>query len=119
MKIRIDPLDKLFSQYIRMRAIERVHGCERCGAGKVDFKELQCAHFHGRSRKAVRWDEDNGVGLCFGCHQYLDSHAMEKVEWFKTHLGEEVFDLLNARLRGKPDKVALMLYYKEKLRNEV
>lgn len=127
MKIRIDKLDVLFSKYIRMRAITRAGGCERCLSPRIDivkdngdtysaWKQLQCAHFHGRSRKSVRWDEDNCAGLCFGCHQYLDSHAMEKVEWFKNYLGEEAFDLLNARLTGKPDKAGLMLYYKEKLK---
>lgn len=109
MKIRIDPLDKLFSRYIRLR--DKV--CQRCG-GKVQH----CAHFHGRSSKSVRWDEDNACGLCYGCHQYLDSHPVEKVEFFKSRLGEK-YDLLNARLRQihpKPDKTLLYLYFTVKIK---
>ena len=110
MKIRIDPLDKVFSSYIRTR--DKV--CKRCGG-----KAQHCAHFHGRARRSVRWDEDNACGLCFGCHQYLDSHAMEKVEFFKQLLGEERFDLLNSRMRNtwpKPDKILLMIYYQERIK---
>ena len=114
MKVRIDPLDKLFSYYIRLRAMQRVGGCERCLAKKENYKSLDCAHFDGRSRKSVRWDSDNAVGLCSGCHFYLDGHPLEKVDWFKHHLGEQ-FELLQSRMRityPKPDKALLTLYYK-------
>ena len=53
----------------------------------------------------------------FGCHQYLDSHPLEKVEFFKARLGDK-FDLLNARARTPAkylDIQALILYYKSKL----
>jgi len=117
MKIRIDPLDTLFSEFIRKRAMKRTGGCERCLTPKTDYKQLQCAHFHGRSKKSVRWDEDNAVGLCCGCHLYLDSHPLDKVEWFKSLLGEERFDLLNSRMRNmeKPDKKLLTIYFNNKL----
>ena len=108
MKIKISPLDKLFSIYIRSRD----QSCQRCGG-----KNQHCAHFHGRSSKSVRWDEENCCALCFGCHQYLDSHPLEKVEFFKARLGDK-FDLLNARARTPAkylDIQALMLYYKSKL----
>ena len=117
MKIRINPLDTLFSQYIRLRAIKLVHGCERCLTGKVDYKGLQCSHFFGRAKKSVRWDEDNAAGLCFGCHQYLGSHPLEHTEWFKSRLGEK-FDLLQARARTPTryiDRKAIEIYYKAKI----
>lgn len=111
MKIRIDPLDKLFSEYIRLR--DKV--CQRCGKAN----QIACAHFHGRARKSVRWDSDNACGLCMGCHVYLDSHAMEKVEFFRQRLGQESFDMLNSRMRNlwsKPDKEAIRLWLKEEIR---
>jgi hypothetical protein len=113
MKIRIDPLDTLFSEYIRCRALKTVGGCERCLQGKTDYKELQCSHFFGRSRKSVRWDPDNAAGLCFGCHQYLGSHPLEHTEWFKVRLGEGAFDMLNHRARTPArliDKEAIRIY---------
>jgi len=116
--LKIEPLDKLVSEYVRRRAIERIGGCERCLSGKTDYKQLQCSHFHGRAKKSTRHDEDNLAGLCAGCHMYLTAHPLEHVEWFKNHLGQEAFDLLNSRMRipGKPDKAALILYFKEKLK---
>ncbi len=117
MKIRIDPLDTLFSKFIRLRAMELVGGCERCLAGKVDYKQLQCSHFFGRGAKSVRYDEDNCVGLCFGCHQYFHSHPLEHTEWFRNHLGGTMFDLLRgrARIKEKVDKEAVRLYLKIKI----
>ena len=116
--MKLDPLDKIFSQVIRMTAISRVHGCERCLAGKTDYKQLQCSHFIGRARRVVRWDEDNSAGLCAGCHMYLSAHPLEHVQWFTDYLGQEKIDLLLARNRNreKPDKEAIRLYLKAKIR---
>jgi len=53
-----------------------------------------------------------------GCHVYLDSHPMEKVEFFSRRLGDK-FDMLNSRMREihpKPDKVLLTLYYQKKIK---
>lgn len=115
MRIKLDALDILFSEFIRRRAM-LTGGCERCLTPKSDYKQLQCSHFFGRSKKSTRWDEDNAAGICFGCHQYLGSHPAEHTEWFKQRLGDK-YDLLLARTRtiGKPDKEALMLYYRSKL----
>ena len=114
MKVRRDSLDTLFSKFIRLRDKGT---CQRCGHYVGLTPGLHCSHFHGRSRKSVRWDEDNAVALCFGCHQYFTSRPLEHVEWFKSHLGDR-FELLSGRMRqiGKPDKELLGLYYKEKIK---
>lgn len=116
--IKLNPLDKLFSEYIRRRAMKLVHGCERCLTGKVSWKQLQCSHFHGRAKRSIRWDEDNAAGLCPGCHMYLTSHPLEHTEWFKNYLGEERFNLLQARMRiiYKVDKELIALYLKQKIK---
>jgi len=118
MKIRIDPLDTIFSQYIRMRAMKSVHGCERCLTAKVSYKQLQCSHFIGRGRKSTRWDEDNAAGLCFGCHSHFTAHPLEHVEWFKERLGDK-FNLLQARVRTPGryiDKASIKLYLQAKIK---
>ena len=117
MKIRIDFLDKIFSEFIRRRAVKRSGGCERCLSPK-EWKQLQACHFHGRARRSVRWDEDNAFGGCMGCHSYLDGQPLEKVEFFKNLLGQEKYDLLNSRMRQtwpKPDKKLLTLYYQNQI----
>lgn len=115
LRVRIDPLDKLFSSFVRLRSKGY---CQRCGQYK-GISNLQCCHFYSRRYQSVRYDEANCVGLDFGCHQYLDSHPIEKIEFFKQHLGEQAFDMLQARMRQtypKPDKKLIELYLKEQLR---
>lgn len=114
MRIRIDPLDVLFSEFIRKRA---KGVCERCGSYK-GWKRLQCSHFFGRAKKSVRWDEENCSALCFGCHAYFTAHPLEHCDWFQERLGDR-FDLLMGRVNQthpKPDKELLTLYYREKLK---
>jgi 5-methylcytosine-specific restriction endonuclease McrA len=112
LRIRVDALDSLFSLYIRLRDN---YTCQQCG---VKSKNVQCAHFHSRRKQSVRYDPDNACSLGMGCHQYLDGNPMEKVEFFKSRLGEIGFDLLNSRARityPKPDKQAIKLYLQNKI----
>ena len=113
---QITRLDKLCSEFIRKRAMQRVGGCERGLTPKKDYSQLQCSHFWGRARKSVRYDEDNAIGLCGACHLYLTSHPAEHVEFFKKLLKEK-FDLLEGRMRNteKPDLNLIELYLKSKL----
>ncbi|KKN78489.1 hypothetical protein LCGC14_0350210 [marine sediment metagenome] len=109
MKIKIDPLDKLVAKYIKLRD----KWCQRCSG----TSGLQTAHFHSRRKRSVRYDEDNLCLLCFGCHSYLDGNPLEKVEFFKQRLGDR-FDFLVARANrpAKPDKSAIALYLKERIK---
>ncbi len=123
--MKIDPLDRLYSEFIRRRAMFRTSGCEKCLRPKFDiqkedgsilpaWKQLQCCHYHGRARRSVRWDPDDAAGLCGGCHMFLDSQVSEKAQWFESHLSKEADDNLYGRMRmvGKPDIEAIYLYLK-------
>ena len=118
MKIKIDPLDQLFSKYTRLKAginKDGVGKCERCG----HYNFLQCAHFHSRRKRSVRWDVDNAAALCFGCHQYLDSNPIEKIEFFNKKLGAEKLLHLNIRAKQthpKPDKEAIKIWLREEIK---
>ena len=110
MKIRRDPLDILAAKYIKLRD----KWCQRCGG----TGGLQTAHFHSRRLHATRYDPDNLCLLCFGCHQYLDSNASAKIEFFKSRLSEERFEELELRAkgRGKIDRAAWRLYLNQLLK---
>ena len=113
MRVKIDELDKLLSQYVRLKA----NGiCSKCLQYK-GYKGLQVAHFIGRRYRSTRYDEANVCPLCFFCHQHFHENPLEFVEWFRARLGERDFSLLQARARqiGKPDKSAIELYFKEKI----
>lgn len=111
MRIRLDPIDKLFSRFIRLRAGGR---CEYCR----QVKPLQCSHYHGRRKRSTRWFEDNCSALCFSCHIYLGENPYQHTEWIKKRLGSERFELLNIRAETtctKPDKEAIKRDLKEKI----
>lgn len=113
-------LDALASEYVRKRAMQRVGGCERCKQGKVSWHDLDWAHYHSKNKHSIRWDESNAAGLCGGCHRYIDDHAYQKVEFFRTLLGQEEFDRINLRAEvtmrsAATDYQAIEIYLKIKL----
>jgi hypothetical protein len=116
-----DRLDTLYRELIRRRAIQRIGGCERCGAGKSDYKDLQTAHLHSCRKHTVRWDERNAAGLCGGCHLYLDSHIDAKKEFARKLLGDEEYErlyvLAEMTTRQSPiDYKLVEIYLKEKIK---
>ncbi len=109
MKVRISPLDKLFSEYIRRRA---KGVCERCGIYK-GFSGLQCCHYHSRRKRSTRYDPDNALALDFGCHQYFHENPDEFKEFMRRRLGERELDLLDSRSRvtwPRPDEALIELW---------
>ncbi len=127
--MKITPEDKLFSEFIRKRAMQRVGGCERCLTLKFDttkddgstfpaWKTLQCSHIWGRNNKSVRYDEDDAFGLCGGCHTYLEHNPDEHKEFALRKLGQGKYDMLKVRATRpfKPDIKLLTIYYKEKIK---
>jgi 5-methylcytosine-specific restriction endonuclease McrA len=56
-----DKLDKLVAEIIRRKG-----KCERCGKNQ----NLQCAHIYSRKNKWLRWDLENLMCLCGGCHLF-------------------------------------------------
>jgi len=66
----IDKLDKIFSQYIRLREAKN-HNSECFTCGKVDhWKKLQNGHFMSRKHFSTRWDETNCQVQCAGCNVF-------------------------------------------------
>jgi 5-methylcytosine-specific restriction endonuclease McrA len=115
MKIKRDPLDTLFSRYIRMKAGWK---CERCGS-TPDKRGLHCHHaIHHRRKLSTRWDEDNCISVCLGCHQYFEENDEYEQDFMIKRLGQERYDLVKARGRytGKTDRDLIKLYLKEKIK---
>jgi predicted restriction endonuclease len=100
--LRRTPEDIRFSKMIRERDD---YTCQRCGSKHLpNSNGLHAAHMFSRRVKATRHDPDNAVALCYGCHQFIDSHPASKVEFFEHLLGER-FDALAARAHAKRDRV--------------
>ena len=90
-------LDAMFRVWVLTRAGNR---CERCGAahgslmpragvaGRDTFAVVQVAHFKSRRIDATRWDPDNVVALCKGCHFLWAHHEPDKfAQWMAARLG--------------------------------
>lgn len=82
-----DKYDRMMSLLIRERA-DWI--CERCGALFPDRGRgaagLEHSHCWGRRRHSVRWEPDNGIALCTGCHRYVSSYPE-----VHTRLAEQIF----------------------------
>ena len=94
--VKRDARDRAFSKAVRERDGYR---CQRCGGGQylTSSRGLHSAHMFSRGKLATRWDMENACALCYGCHQYLDTHPDLKREFFRLRLGDDVFEALELR----------------------
>src|SRR3990167_9245272 len=90
MKIKINKLDKLFSEYIRKRAKDH---CE-IGGEYREFNQLQACHCFGRRKQSVRYDERNALAACMGHHRQMDENHEMKRQIFIKRLGENGYKAL-------------------------
>lgn len=118
MKIKIDPADRIFSEYIRRRDGKCVR-CGKLGTGDKGIIGLQASHFFGRARENTRYDPDNVDALDMGCHMYWGSANHEDYRAFKLkQLGETRFKMLqiNANMYKKKDRAMELLKAKALLK---
>ena len=75
--------------------------CIKCG--KTTY--LNSHHIYSRNNHAIRWDIDNGVTLCSGCHTMSSRFSAHKtplefVLWIKEKRGDEWFNRLREKARA-------------------
>lgn len=111
-KIKEKDLDKAFSLYIR----NRDKCCQRCSS--IQF--LQCAHYHSRTARSVRFNEFNAITLCRGCHMFLEHRkTVEHRNLMYTIFSKETMDqvekayvTLKAGGFSEKEKQAMLDYWK-------
>jgi hypothetical protein len=116
--IKIDKADRVFSEFIRLRA-KKCQNCGRRGEGEKGITGLQASHYYGRRKESVRFDEENVDVLCVGCHIELGTNNKPAYKEFKIkQLGEKGFDLLTLRANtpGKKDRKLAYLVYSQLLK---
>uniref|UniRef100_A0A6M3J0R8 Putative homing endonuclease n=1 Tax=viral metagenome TaxID=1070528 RepID=A0A6M3J0R8_9ZZZZ len=89
--------DKLFSELVREAGC-----CFRCQ--KKEY--LQCAHIVSRRYLQTRYDFNNAICLCRGCHKYFTEHPLEWEIWIEKTFGKRYYK----RLRDKALKYAKIDY---------
>ena len=85
---------------------------------------LHCAHVFSRGCWSTRFDPDNAVSACYGCHDYWGRHPEEFKEWFIANFGPSLYDSLLAKSKRpaykvKKRKAEIAAYYRgvlEKMR---
>lgn len=76
------------------------HKCAYCGKEQY----LNSHHIFSRSNKSTRYDLNNGITLCAGCHTLSSKFSAHKtpvefVEWIKEKRGEKWYDDLRKRAK--------------------
>ena len=95
--IKIDPADKIFSQYIRLL----FPNCARCGSRvEINDKGLpvshQCSHYHGRGHEGTRYEVNNCCTLDAACHRLWDGEERDAYTQFMIRrLGMNEFKILS------------------------
>jgi len=117
-KPKIRPVDTLFSKYIRERANWK---CEVCGRDySQEHQKLDCCHYKGRGRESTRFDPQNCIAACKGCHWKFHEDKRLHDEFMLKRLGQRDFDLLVLRSNSKGHKDdALTKLYIIKLTEEL
>lgn len=83
--------------------------CVYCGKDKY----LNSHHIFSRKHQGLRWDLENGITLCSGCHNFSTTFSAHKtpvefVEWIKELKGEDWYN----RLRTKAKMIMPKYLYK-------
>jgi 5-methylcytosine-specific restriction endonuclease McrA len=103
IKAQKNKLDKLWSKAIRKRGD---YTCERCEK-KLDPKSrgLHAHHIFSRTPHSTRWDLDNGICLCYGCHAFGHREPIRFYKWLIKYIGEDLYNILHKRHGIKKLKV--------------
>lgn len=111
--------DDLWSKVVR-----QVWACAVCWKKE----HLNAHHIFTRHNKSTRWDLDNGICLCSGCHVFSDTFSAHKTPteftyWLEKQYSREWVEALwrkaNTPLHVEPEFLkATIIYLKSQLWNQ-
>lgn len=79
--------DKLAREHV----LSRDHRtCLCCGAKWA----LEWAHIIGRGARYIKWEPENAVTLCHGCHEHFTGHRALFTAWIAEKFGPSRYDRL-------------------------
>lgn len=108
-------LDALCRQYVFMRdrflCVKCLHLTKRRNGDR-----LQWAHIHTRGVHSLRWEPDNSVCLCSGCHLKGHLHPTEFSRWFEGQYPKRAAHLtLLRQTKRKIDRVGMRLWLEQQI----
>jgi predicted restriction endonuclease len=93
-KSQIKKLDALWSKSVKERAKYRCEYCEKVGYELGGNVWLNSAHIIGRRYRTTRWILENGMCLCYKCHQAYDHHLPQHQDIFEVCIGKQRWERL-------------------------
>ena len=85
-------LDRVFSEYIRLRDSDGNTGaCVTCGR-LIFWKEGHCGHFIKRQHRIVRWNPLNAALQCVSCNTYHGGRQDEFAKHIIKRYGLDAFN---------------------------
>ncbi len=92
-------LNKLWREIIRLRDRGR---CRRCGK-----PGSECAHIIAGRRPSLVWNPDNGVLLCWRCHDWGHDQPLLWKVWARETIGDLIMERLR-QINLKPPRMDLV-----------
>tara|TARA_Y100001972_G_C7592101_1_gene296828 strand:- start:80 stop:457 length:378 start_codon:yes stop_codon:yes gene_type:complete len=102
----IKKLDKVFSQYIRLKDADHAGyvNCFTCGVTK-NWREVDAGHFQSRGKYATRWHEDNVKPQCKRCNGFRGGEQYQFALKLGTDLADQLVVLSNQPARFTNDEL--------------
>jgi hypothetical protein len=106
LKSLIHSLDRVFSEYIRLRDADGMGYCRcvTCG-NRFHWKSGDCGHFVQRDRIAVRWDERNASAQCPRCNRFRSGEQYEHGKAIDRRWGTGTADMLRVLGQARGTKI--------------
>lgn len=94
----VKKLDKVFSQYIRLRDAfpNGTFRCPTCGR-ILPFAKGDCSHLYSRRHMATRFDEDNCVIECAYDNRFNSEHLIKLNQHVLNRIGETRYKMLSVK----------------------
>ncbi|MBD9179512.1 MAG: recombinase [Odoribacter splanchnicus] len=115
-------LDRIFSQFIRLRDADN-NGYVRCiSCGKVRYwKDVDCGHFVNRSHMSLRFNEKNCNAQCQGCNRFDEGNNIGYTKGIIKKYGIGVIDELEVLKYqttsfSEFDYQVMIKYYQDKVK---
>lgn len=101
----VDQLDKVFSQFIRLRDANKQGVCKCCTCGKLMVWKhpkgtTHAGHFVNRKHMATRWDEKNVHAQCVKCNSFDEGRQRQHGIFIDKKYGEGTADYLEGKGRS-------------------
>jgi len=96
----VKSLDKIFSQFIRLRdtkgGLGRCISCQKV----ITYKECDCGHYINRKHMTTRFDEKNCNAQCISCNRFDEGNMQGYRRGLIQKIGEYETDLLEVKKHG-------------------